>query len=322
MTVCAPFRGRFLLHGPKMNNKEPNKYELPQWPLNSECVNRDKESENRIPNIVHFVYGLEKQNYDFLFAYYLSILSAKLINAPDKIYLHYSYEPTGKWWEETKKIVQLNHIDSPKTLGGKDIFHIAHKADKVRLEVIYKFGGVYFDIDTICVSPYKHLLKHRCVMGTEQETYGKPVRLCNAVIFAEPKYKFIKKWIDSAYDSFDSEDWASYAVDAPTKLYEENKDLVHIEKASSFFCPSYNQIYDIFVHEKEIPKELITLHLWEARQRESRKGKEAFSNPNKSKTSIISQILGFWWAESWPETLYGKIMNKIKHLKYEQRKAK
>ena len=159
-------------------------------------------------------------------------------------------------------------------------------------------------------------------MGTEQETYGKPVRLCNAVIFAEPKYKFIKKWIDSSYDFFNSENWASYAVDAPTKLYEENKDLIHIEKASSFFSPSYNEIYDIFVYEKEIPKELITLHLWEARQRENRKGKEAFSNPNKAKTSIISQILGFWWAESWPETLYGKIMNKIKHLKYEQRKAK
>ena len=267
-----------------------------------------------IPNIVHFVYGLERQNYDFQFTYYLSVLSAKLINNPDKIYFHYSHEPTGEWWDKTKKIVELNYVDSPKKLGNKRIHNLAHKADKVRLEVLKEFGGVYFDIDTISVSPYKHLLKHKCVMGTEKELFGKPVRLCNAVIFAEPKSAFIEKWIKRSFEFFNPESWASYAVEAPSELYEEDKSLVHVENASSFFCPSYDEIADIFINKKAIPKKLITLHLWEAQQRYSLKGKEAFLQPNKSKTSIISQIKNFSWADAWPETLYGQIMKKIKSL--------
>jgi len=267
-----------------------------------------------IPNIIHFVYGLEEQEYDFLFAYYLSILSAKLINNPDKIYFHYTHEPTGKWWDETQKLVESNKVYPPTTLGGKPIRQLAHKADKVRLEVLESCGGIYFDIDTICVSPYKHLLDHRCVIATEGKDYKGGPRLCNAIIFAEPNSEFIRKWIDSADMLFDPDNWPSYAVDGPSILYQKNKELVRAEKPSSFCLPSWDDIPSIFIKNKPIPKELITLHLWETKQRQNRKGIEGFKNPNKKKSSIISKIMSFDWATAWPETLYGRIMEKVKTL--------
>ena len=267
-----------------------------------------------IPNIVHFVYGLEEQEYDFLFVYYLSVLSAKLINNPDKIYFHYTHKPAGKWWDETEKLVELNQIKSPSTLGGKRIINLAHKADRVRLEVLENCGGVYFDIDTVCVSPYEHLLDYDCVIGTEEKSYEDSPRLCNAVILAEPNSKFIKKWIDSANTLFNPVNWLSYAVEGPSILYQNNKELAHIEEPSSFFLPSWDDIPSIFLRDKPIPKELITLHLWEAQQRFNRKGSRGFRNPNKSKSSIISQISDFSWSMAWPETLYGRIIKKIENL--------
>jgi hypothetical protein len=56
-----------------------------------------------IPNIVHFNYGLAEQKEDFLFVYYIAVLSCQLINKPDKILFFYHYEPKGIWWEKTKE---------------------------------------------------------------------------------------------------------------------------------------------------------------------------------------------------------------------------
>ncbi len=50
-----------------------------------------------IPNIVHFNYGLVEQNEDFLFVYYVAVLSCKVVNNPDKIYMYYHHEPKGHW---------------------------------------------------------------------------------------------------------------------------------------------------------------------------------------------------------------------------------
>ena len=57
-----------------------------------------------IPNIIHFIVGLEEKfgNAPFSLIHFLAILSAKKVNNPEKIYFHYAYEPEGKWWEKAK----------------------------------------------------------------------------------------------------------------------------------------------------------------------------------------------------------------------------
>ena len=76
-------------------------------------------NKKKIPDHIFFIYGLKKQEQEFLFYAYLSILSAKIVNNPKCIYFYYHYEPFGVWWEKTKPLVSLKKIDIPTHWGEK-----------------------------------------------------------------------------------------------------------------------------------------------------------------------------------------------------------
>ena len=38
------------------------------------------------------------------------------------------------------------------------------------MNVLYQFGGIYLDIDTICVKPWKDLLNEKVVLATQIPT--------------------------------------------------------------------------------------------------------------------------------------------------------
>ena len=106
------------------------------------------------------------------------------------IYFHYQYEPYGYWWEKAKKYLFLNYINAEYMYWGKKkIIKYAHKADKIRLDILYKYGGVYMDIDTITYKSYKHLLNYDFVIGIQDENYGpeKITLYCNAILLAKKK---------------------------------------------------------------------------------------------------------------------------------------
>ena len=62
------------------------------------------------------------------------------------------------------------------------------------MNILYNKGGVYLDIDTICVKSWKHLLNEDVVLGKEANG------ICNAIMFTKPKSKFFKLWLDK-YES-------------------------------------------------------------------------------------------------------------------------
>ena len=70
-------------------------------------------NQNKIPNIIHFIFGLKPQKDEFLFIYYLSVLSAYIVNGPDKIYFYYHYEPYGKWWNRLKEKIPIIIFEIP-----------------------------------------------------------------------------------------------------------------------------------------------------------------------------------------------------------------
>jgi len=92
-----------------------------------------------INNICHFVFGMKKQSDDFLFSYYIAVYSAYLINNPDTIYFYYHHEPYGIWYDKLKLIptIKLVKIDIPTHIGCKEIKKTAHKADWVRMNILY-----------------------------------------------------------------------------------------------------------------------------------------------------------------------------------------
>jgi mannosyltransferase OCH1-like enzyme len=234
-----------------------------------EIINKINLSKNNIPNIIHYIYGLEKQKIEFPFIFYLSILSNLKINNPDKIYFHYQYLPYGYWWDKIKDYVSLNYINGDNLYWGKKkIKKYAHKADKLRLDLLYKYGGIYMDIDTISYQSYKDLLKYDIVLGIQEENYGKDnlTLYCNAILFCKPNNSFIKEWIDNYEKDFDNESWCESSIHLLSNLVKNNLNNnlnnYKILEKEYFYYPSYNETNKIFEGSEDINDKLITLHYW------------------------------------------------------------
>jgi glycosyltransferase involved in cell wall biosynthesis len=283
----------------KNNNKELNLNKLYNEIKLINFINNYLENNNNlIPNIIHYIYGLKKQTEEFPFIYYISILSNKIINKPYIIFFHYQYEPYGKWWDEAKKLVSLNYIDTTNIYWGKKkIIKYAHKADKIRLEMLYKYGGIYMDIDTITIKSYKNLMNNNFIIGIQEENYGEDgiTLYCNAILFSRPKSIFLKKWIESYENYFEPNGWSEASIFLPEKILktldENEKKEIKILDKDIFYKYLYNETNLIFENDNiEINSNLLTLHLWNSF---SQKYFEEYNNFNKSlsKNSLYSKLL-------------------------------
>ena len=247
-----------------------------------------------IPNIVHFNYGLMPQDDEFLFVYYVSVLSCKLINNPDKIYFHYHYEPKGYWWEKTKELCDLIKIDVPTKLGNKQIKKVAHKSDIARMQALVKYGGIYLDIDTICIKSYKDLLTNSFFIANEITESGKNMGLCNAIMGTEQAGSFITEWWNNYEEHFNPDGWQEASTFLPFNLANRNKNLT-ILKPSNFLLPSWESIDLIFEKPNNINEDLIVLHYWN----------------QYSIKKYLPNIKNFDWVIDNSHTLYGKALLNV-----------
>jgi hypothetical protein len=246
-----------------------------------------------IPNLIHFVFGMAADfgGKPFSLSHYLAIKSAITINKPDAVFMHYEFEPKGEWWEKAKPLVTLNKIKAPDSFMGRRLYHVAHKADVVRLQVLQEMGGIYLDMDTICVKPLNGLLKHSFIIGQELEPEYTPKNwrqklkhaikskfktkkqnkingLCNAVIGAEKNSEIIDMWLNS-YSSFRSRGrdkyWNEHSVCIPKKLAEEFPDKITLLDPYAFHYPLYNKngLQDMFEKSIDFPGAYLH-HLWES----------------------------------------------------------
>jgi len=259
--------------------------------------------KDEIPNIIHYIYGLKKQTEEFSFVYYLSILSNYLINKPLVIYFHYQYLPYGKWWDEAKKYLKLNYINTSNIYwGDKKIIKYAHKADKIRLEMLLKYGGVYMDIDTITYKSYKDLLKYDFVIGIQEENYGddKITLYCNAILFSKKNNIFLKKWIEKYEDYFKPNGWCEASIHLPFHIFnminENDKKNINILEKEYFYHPSYNEVDKIFENKGFVHDNLLTLHLW-----------------NSYSEKYYKNITNFNWCDN-NESLYGLLVKNVYKL--------
>lgn len=246
-----------------------------------------------IPNIIHFVFGLEADfgNRPFMPFHYIAIKSAFDINKPDKIYFVCAHEPQSEWFDRCKPFIEIVKIEPPQHIFGNKLYHYAHKSDIVRLERLIQYGGIYLDIDTICVKPLTPFLQYDCVMGKEYKFINhypkdlfnrilyrlnwlrsKPVKtfvgLCNAVILAKPKAEFLIRWYDSyRYFRSTGQDvyWGEHSIKIPGMFSQIYRDEIFIVEDDYFFNPSYDSdgLKNLFVQNLAFPKAYVH-HLWES----------------------------------------------------------
>lgn len=248
-----------------------------------------------IPNIFHFVFGIER-NLDakpFSLAHYIAIKSAAMVNDPTAILFHHQYEPEGEWWEKVKPLLTLNKVEAPSAFMGRPIYHPAHKADVIRLLALRETGGIYLDMDTICVKPLTGLLSEKFVIGKELNLPYTPKNsrqriklavkkklglvkkllspednLCNAVLMSEKNSAFINLWI-SEYSSFRSRGrdkyWNEHSGRVPRRLAALHPELVSLQSPYTFHYPLYNEtgMKSMFEEVTEFPESYLH-HLWES----------------------------------------------------------
>lgn len=222
-----------------------------------------------IQNIFHFIYGLAPDfgGKPFNLVHYLAIKSAIAINKPDEVMFYYQFEPDTEWFTKIKPYLTLVKVSAPNNIYGNPLCHVAHQADVVRLAVLYQFGGIYMDLDTICTKPFTPLLENRMVMGLQlypEGDYG----LCNAVMLAEKGSKFIEKWFET-YQMFRSpgrsEYWDEHSVRIPKVLADLYHQEIRIEPFDRFHFPSFSRscIQKMFVENHSFENALCH-HLWES----------------------------------------------------------
>ncbi|MEO8665756.1 MAG: glycosyltransferase [Ignavibacteria bacterium] len=220
-----------------------------------------------ISNVFHFCYGLSEDfgGKPYSLVHYLAVKSAYEVNSPEEIFFYYTYEPSGDWWEKTKPLVTLIKVEAPEEIFGNKLYHVAHKADILRLQKLYEIGGIYMDLDTISRKSFKPLLNNKFVIGKQGKFRN--MGLCNAVIMSEKKSKFVKLWLES-YKSFRSKGkdkyWAEHSVKLPLLIAKKNSNLLHIEPYDSFHYPLYypTSLKKMFEKVKEYPNAYCH-HLWE-----------------------------------------------------------
>lgn len=220
-----------------------------------------------IPNIFHFCYGLTEDfgGKPYSLVHYLAIKSAVTLNNPDEVYFYYKFEPVGEWWEKTKKIVTLQKVNPAEEIFGNKLYHVAHKADILRLEKLIELGGIYLDLDTICCKSFAPLLGNKFVIGKQGR--WRKMGLCNAIMMSEKKSEFAVNWLNE-YKSFRSKGkdkyWAEHSVAVPLRLAKKYPKLLHIEPYDSFNYPLYYplSLRKMFVKNLKYPNAYCH-HLWE-----------------------------------------------------------
>ena len=215
----------------------------------------------KIPNKVHFIYGLKEQNEPFTFMGFMAIFSAFIVHKPDEINFFYHHKPWGYWWERVQSFIKnLIQVEPVTHIGQKQIKKHEHQGDILRLQILQQHGGIYMDIDTISVTPYtQYLSGHSMVMGLEYD-YG----LCNAVMMSEPNSKFIEKWLQQYEQYFQPDGWNECSVMLPYRMYKEDSQHITVLPKEAFFYPGCQEVHDIFqtTPAPNVSDQLMILHLW------------------------------------------------------------
>jgi hypothetical protein len=267
-----PYLFRFVDYVRQTNPLSGQKHiEAPFIPTDAElaCLNgyvkgqEDLPLSDPIPNIVHFIFGLKNPyhhpsagHFDFLA--YLAVRSALVSLKPDAVYIHYTYlaEPpsadvnadpkTNPWITRllNNQVVKLVH-HAPVDTNTQ----YTHLSDLMRLEFLYKQGGIYLDIDSFALRTFDTIRQvprpHDIVLGHEG---GNRWGLCNAIIAARPNSTFVARWLES-YASVDfSRGWNYHSVLLPKDMAAKFPDEICALAPDAFFWPTWTWRHVEWMH--------------------------------------------------------------------------
>ena len=191
-------------------------------------VEGDTKSEKlKIPNIVHYLWYKDITT-DLEYHQMLSILSAKRLLKADRILFHTNNKPNGPNWDRVKDLVQLIHKNPTRTLFGKPVKKPKYEtsdSNLARVEVVYKYGGIYADLDVWFIRPMTELRQHDCVLGLES-----PYKVCSGTFLCTKDSPFLKLWLQSYVEDYRVNTWAYNSGVIPYRLAMTHSHMVCLDE--------------------------------------------------------------------------------------------
>lgn len=156
-----------------------------------------EDAEPTIPHIFHFIWLTGQRNVSsepMMPQKFTNNVKSFLTNHPNWTFYFWTDSSSRKLIEDRhKKLLFLYDHAS----------NIVVKSDILRYVVIYEFGGVYTDVDTVSVRPMDiATTKYSCVLipiPFEQSVFWTymPFRLCNGEMMCRAKHPFFKQCIEA-----------------------------------------------------------------------------------------------------------------------------
>lgn len=211
-----------------------------------------------IPNIFHFMWYYEGER-KFGLTDYLAVISAYNVNQPDTIYFHCDQVPTGPWWDMLGGKVRIvqGALNPLKFIKNKH-----HQCDLERLRILHSGGGIYMDMDSICVRPLTELLDSNVVLAKCRNVPG----VGSGVILAQPEDPFIMDWI-AQYATYKPGEWNKYSVREPYNLAMSAKWNEHVTLLphTAFYYPDWNNMDQLLEsHDPSVLLQSYAFHLWDS----------------------------------------------------------
>ena len=195
------------------------------------------------PRILHFIFlGDLEPGSHVIFTYmdYLVIRSAYFRLQPDSIYLHTNMPPLeSPLWELIRPMIGQHHHLLPITqIYGNKVTGRAHFSDIARIQILQKYGGMYMDIDSICLRPFNNEMwdpPSGLAMGYETQALD---HIGVGVITARTPNHFLNRWMES-YKTFNDTKWADHTVIMAGKLAKSFPNEIDVFPEQYFYSPSW-----------------------------------------------------------------------------------
>ena len=139
----------------------------------------------------------------------------------------------------------------------------AHLADQFRFTLLYKSGGWWVDMDTVCLKPFD--FEEDFVFSSEYDGYRKSRYSVNiGYIKSKPKAKLLKDCLDFiSHRGHEHIHWGELGVNIFSRMVFINNMEQHI-KHPDCFCPVTCYQFDYLIGEKTcvLPETAYALHWW------------------------------------------------------------
>ncbi|MDB4435651.1 glycosyltransferase [bacterium] len=179
------------------------------------------------------------------------------------------------WDENALRVARLDGFLFKNSYIAEYATSLAEVSDLLRYEILFRYGGVYTDIDYECLKPIDDLMSGKSfVAGAESDEY-----MCNAFIASAKGGVEMHDLVESCYARHQhiKETQAQADIDDEGFVYPAQKKY-----GTVFFS-------DIAGYEKAVPRELLYPYLWDEMDRRN----EDFAETCPEAYAVHH------WASSW-----------------------